>query len=141
MQANSTNQPVGVRAILHITPSTYTAALLSAQQRGLKLNEFLDAAIASACSATPEGSASQAPWGPHAMDLFLQLADTVPEAFRGPWKILYAKVLNDPSLWRAPQMTLDEYDASAGTASADWHINAAALTKAWPRLVASVFMC
>lgn len=138
MQAKPLTQ-LGVRAVLHFTPSTYTAALLSAQQRGLKLNEFLDAAIASACASTREGPAAQAPWSPHAMDLFLQLADTLPEAFRGPWRVLYDKVLNDPSLWSMPQMTLDEHDDSA--ASGEWHINAAALAKAWPRLVSSVFMC
>jgi hypothetical protein len=139
MHAKSPTQSIGVRAVLHITPSTYTAALLSAQRRGLKLNEFLDAAIASACATDSDGAASQAPWTPHAMDLFLQLADTVPEAFRGPWRVLYDKVLNDPSLWSSPQMTVEEYDA--GTTSCDWHVNAAALAKAWPRLVASVFMC
>jgi hypothetical protein len=139
MQAKSPTMSLGVRAVLHFTPSTYTAALLSAQQRGLKLNEFLDAAIASACAAASEGPASQAPWSPYAMDLFLQLADTLPEAFRGPWKVLYAKVLNDPGLWTTPNMTLDEYET--GEASPDWHINASALAKAWPRLVSSVFMC
>jgi hypothetical protein len=88
---------------MHVSPASYIAGILAAQRRDQKLDEFLDGAIAAACADDDDSPDRLLPWGPHAMDLFLQLADTVPEALRGPWKVLYAKVLNDPSLWTVPE--------------------------------------
>lgn len=135
---NKPSQP-GVRVILHISPSVYVAGILSAQRRGLKLDEFLDSAITSASAVDPADPAHELPWGRHAMELFLQLADTIPEALRGHWRVLYAKVLQEPDLWQAPVATLG--DLESGQATDGWRINEAALTKAWPRLVSSVFAC
>jgi hypothetical protein len=73
------------------------------------------------------------------MDLLLQLADTLPDALRGKWKVLYPTVLNDPSLWSVPQASVGDHEA--GVVYTAWHINAAALAKAWPRLVSSTFLC
>lgn len=139
MPQATTAQNPGIRVVLHIKPATYVASILSAQRREQNFGEFLDGAIAAACASDETDPAGQLPWSPHAMDLFLQLADTVPEALRGPWKVLYGKVLDDPSLWVAPQATVGDYEAGACTP--DWHINEAALRKAWPRLVSSVFLC
>jgi hypothetical protein len=50
----------------------------------------------------------------------------------GSWKVLSTKVLSAPSLWAVPK---------AGVIDADWHINAAALTEAWPHLVSSTLLC
>lgn len=138
MSHASTPARPGVRVVMHISPASYIAGILAAQRRDQKLNEFLDGAIAAACADDDDSPDRLLPWGPHAMDLFLQLADTVPEALRGQWKVLYAKVLNDPSLWTVPETSLDDY---ASAVSTEWRINEAALSKAWPRLVSSTFLC
>ena len=135
--ANTLPSP-GVRVVFHVTPSTYVTTLLSAQRRGLKLGEFVDDALTKACASDQEDPAHELPLGPHAMDLFLHLADTQPDAFRGMWKVLYAKVLNDQTLWATPGQSVGDHEA--GEAAEGWHINEAALTKAWPRLVASTFV-
>lgn len=139
MQVASKSSNPGVRVVLHISPSVYVAGILSAQRRGQKLNEFLDSAITKASSSDPDDPAHDLPWSPHAAALFLQVADTTPEALRGPWKVLYAKVVDDPTLWEAPQATVGDFEASLATDG--WRINEAALVRAWPRMVSSVFAC
>jgi len=137
-QTTSPPRP-GIRVVMHVSPAGYVAGILAAQRRNQSFGEFLDGAISSA-SATDQDSADHLlPWSPHAMDLFLQLADTLPDALRGHWKILYAKVLEEPELWVTPQTTVGDHEA--GDISPDWHINHAALRNAWPRLVSSVFLC
>lgn len=139
MPQATTAQNPGIRVVLHITPATYVASILAAQRRDQKLNEFLDGAIGMACADGDDSPDRLLPWGTHAMDLFLQLADTVPEALRGQWQVLYAKVLNEPGLWTVPETSLGDFES--GVPTPDWHINAAALRKAWPRLVSSTFLC
>jgi hypothetical protein len=137
-QTTSPPRP-GIRVVLHVSPAGYVAGILAAQRRNQSFGEFLDGAISSACATDQDSVDQLLPWSPHAMDLFLQLADTLPEALRGPWKVLYAKVLEEPDLWVAPQATVGDHES--GDFSPDWHINEAALRKAWPRLVSSVFLC
>jgi hypothetical protein len=138
MTSTTTTASPGVRVVLHVTPSIYVNTLLSAQRRGLKFGEFLDDALTRACASDEQDPVRELPLGPHAMDLFLHLADTQPDAFRGMWKVLYAKVLNDQSLWTMPGQSVGDHEA--GEATEGWHINETALTKAWPRLVASTFV-
>ncbi|MDR7297059.1 hypothetical protein J2X16_002406 [Pelomonas aquatica] len=137
-QTTSLARP-SVRVVMHISPAGYVAGILAAQRRSQSMSEFLEGAVAASCAQDDDGPDRLLPWGPHAMDLFLQLADTVPDALRGPWKVLYAKVLEEPELWATPQVTVDEHEA--GELSPGWHINETALRKAWPRLVSSVFLC
>ncbi len=137
-QTTSPPRP-GIRVVMHVSPAGYVAGILAAQRRNQSFGEFLDGAISSACANDQDSTDQLLPWSPYAMDLFLQLADTLPEALRGHWKVLYGKVINDPSLWTTPQTTVGDYEA--GENEPDWHINEAALRKAWPRLVSSVFLC
>lgn len=65
------------------------------------------------------------------MSLFLQVADTLPDLLTGKWRVLYAKVLADESLWEAASCTVDDIDQFM--ADDGWRINAAALKKAWRR--------
>src|SRR5579871_3656150 len=102
MTSTTTTASSSVRVVLHVTPSIYVNTLLSAQRRGLKFSEFLDDALTTACARDELDPARELPLGPHAIDLFLHLADTQPDAFRGIWKVLYAKVLNDQTLWTTP---------------------------------------
>jgi hypothetical protein len=137
-QTQTTTKP-GIRVVLHMAPATYVAGIMCAQRRGLKHSEFVDGAVAAACAEDGVGADGALPWSTHSMDLFLQLADTLPEALRGHWKVLYAKVLEEPELWVRPHTTVGDHES--GDFSPDWHINHAALRKAWPRLVSSVFLC
>lgn len=137
-QTTPTTRP-SVRVVMHVSPAGYVAGILAAQRRNQSFGEFLDGAITAACADDEDGTDKLLPWSTHAMALFLQLADTLPEALRGPWKVLYAKVLEEPELWATPKVTVGDHEA--GELSPDWHINEAALRKAWPRLVSSVFLC
>ena len=139
MSQESTPNRASIRVVMHISPASYVAGILAAQRRDQQLDEFLAGAIAAASADDDGGPERFLPWGPHAMDLFLQLADTVPEALCGKWKVLYAMVLNEPCLWTVPQATVGDHEA--GVADTDWHINKAALARAWPRLVSSTFLC
>lgn len=128
----------GVRTVLHVSPAVYVAGLLAAQRRGLTLREFLDAAIASACSEAADTKGEDAPWSASAMALFMQVADTVPDLLNGRWRVLHAKVLADESLWEPPpSQTLEELEQFID--SDGWRINERALKKAWPRLVSETF--
>lgn len=126
----------GVRTVLHISPAVFTAGLLAAQRRGLSLGEFLDDAIVGACSDASDKD-SDAPWSATAMSLFVQVVDTVPDLLTGKWRVMYAKVLADESLWEAPSCTME--DLEGFMASDGWRINERALKKAWPRLVSETF--
>jgi hypothetical protein len=139
MPTTSTITQPGIRVVMHVSPASYVAGILAAQRRDQTLSEFLDGAIAAACADDADSPDRLLPWGSDAMDLFLQLADTVPDALRGPWKVLYAKVLEDEGLWKVPHTTVGDHDA--GVQTPGWHINEAALRKAWPRLVSGVFLC
>jgi hypothetical protein len=133
------NKPAmpGVRTILHLSPSVYVAGLLSAQRRGLELGEFLDAAITAECAKGTDDARDAPPWSKHTVTLFLHAVDLAPETLEGAWKVLYARVLADSALWEAPSSTVG--DIQDGAPSEGWRISEAALTKAWPRLVAGSF--
>lgn len=136
--ANAKPTKPGVRAIVHVSPSVYVAGLLAAQRRSLSQREFVDAAIARACSDTADNKAEDAPWSASAMALFVQVVDSGPHILTGQWRVLLEKVVAEPSLWQAPpSCTVDEI--ARFMSSDGWCINEQALTKAWPRLVSSVF--
>lgn len=126
-----------VRTVLHMSPSVYIAGLLSAQRQGLTLTEFLDAAIAGACSDSVTDRSEDAPWSTSAMVLFRQVADTFPDLLTGKWRVIYANVLADESLWEAPSNSMDDQEQFMD--SDGWRINERALKKAWPRLVSGTF--
>ena len=73
------------------------------------------------------------------MSLFVQVADTMPDQFAGPWKLLFAKVVADEALWEAPPH--GEEGRNAFLATDGWRIDEAKLSNAWPRLVAECFCC
>ena len=71
------------------------------------------------------------------MSLFQQVADALPDLLTGKWRVMYAKVLADESLWEAPAATLG--DIEEFMVSDSWRINERALKRAWPRLVSETF--
>lgn len=137
LTTNRSNR-TGVRVVMHMSPSTYVAGVLSAQRRGLTQAAFLDDAVAAACAKDPTDPAHELPLSPHCIGLFLQVADMAPDAFGGPWRVLYAMVLQDEALWTAPRATVG--DVESGMQSDGWQIDEAALTRAWPRLVSAAFL-
>ena len=126
----------GVRTVLHMSPAMMTAAVLSAQKCGLNLREWLDRAVASlVADDCPEGAA---PWSVQSAELFAQVASCSPEVLRGRWALLYEHVLLERDLWRHPESTPEQVEDGALFEAP--YIVPTALRKAWPRLVATVFV-
>jgi hypothetical protein len=126
----------GVRTVLHMSPAMMAAAVLSAQKCGLNLREWLDRAVASLIADDhPEGAA---PWSVQSADLFAQVASCSPEVLRGRWTLLYEHVLLERDLWQHPEPTPEEIGDGALPEAP--YIVPARLRKAWPRLVATVFV-
>jgi hypothetical protein len=128
--------PIGARTVLHMSPSVMAAAVVSAQRNGLNLREWLDRAVASLIADDhPEGAA---PWSMQAADLFAQVANASPKVLCGPWALLYEHVLRERDLW--DDSSLSSSESEEGTLPDIPHLVAARLRRAWPRLVATVFV-
>ena len=137
MNISKTTMSPGVRTILHASPAVWVAGLLSAQRRGLNLREFLDDALARACSAGSDRPEVEPPYSLHAMSLFVQLADSMPDQLTGPWRVLLSTILADETLWEPPPLAAGD---SMGFLEVDgWRVDERKLAKAWPRLVAATF--
>jgi hypothetical protein len=126
----------GVRTVLHMSPAVMAAAVVSAQRNQTSLREWLDRAVASlAAEDHPEGAA---PWSVQSADLFARVASCSPEVLQGRWALLYEHVLLERDLWHRPELALTELDE--GVLPEAPYIVPARLRKAWPRLVATVFV-
>jgi hypothetical protein len=129
-------ESAGVRTVLHMSPAVMAAAVLSAQKNNMSLREWLDRAIASLIADDhPEGAA---PWSVQSADLFAQVASCSPEVLRGRWALLYEHVLLERDLWQHSEPTQAEIEDGALPDAP--FIVPSRLRKAWPRLVASVFI-
>jgi hypothetical protein len=112
------------------------AAVLSAQKNNMSLREWLDRAVASLIADDhPEGAA---PWSVQSADLFAQVASCSPEVLSGRWALLYEHVLLERDLWQHSEPTQAEIEDGALPDAP--FILPSRLRKAWPRLVASVFI-
>jgi hypothetical protein len=129
-------ESAGVRTVLHMSPAVMAAAVLSAQKNNMSLREWLDRAVASLIADDhPEGAA---PWSVQSADLFAQVASCSPEVLRGRWALLYEHVLLERDLWQHSEPTQAEIEDCALPHAP--FILPSRLRKAWPRLVASVFI-
>jgi hypothetical protein len=129
-------ESAGVRTVLHMSPAVMAAAVLSAQKNNMSLREWLDRAVASLIADDhPEGAA---PWSVQSADLFAQVASCSPEVLRGRWALLYEHVLLERDLWQHSEPTQAEIEDGALPDAP--FIVPSRLRKAWPRLVASVFI-
>ncbi|SAL82395.1 hypothetical protein AWB68_06502 [Caballeronia choica] len=129
-------ESAGVRTVLHMSPAVMAAAVLSAQKNNISLREWLDRAVASLIADDhPEGAA---PWSVQSADLFAQVASCSPEVLRGRWALLYEHVLLERDLWQHSEPTQAEIEDGALPDAP--FIVPSRLRKAWPRLVASVFI-
>ena len=129
-------ESAGVRTVLHMSPAVMAAAVLSAQKNNMSLREWLDRAVASLIADDhPEGAA---PWSVQSADLFAQVASCSPEVLRGRWALLYEHVLLECDLWQHSEPTQAEIENGALPDAP--FIVPSRLRKAWPRLVASVFI-
>lgn len=78
-----------------------------------------------------------APWSLAAAELFVQVANSAPQALQGHWALLYERVKLDRSLWREPKQTVGEIEDGAEVFEP--YISLLKLRAAWPRLCAAVF--
>ncbi|MEZ2307251.1 hypothetical protein AB6809_11545 [Paraburkholderia sp. RCC_158] len=126
----------GIRTLLHMSPCMMAAAVVSAQKLEVSLREWLDRAVASFIADDhPEGAA---PWSVQSADLFAQVASCSPEVLRDRWALLYEHVLLERDLWHHCDPTQAEVEEGALPDAP--FIVPSRLRKAWPRLVANVFI-
>lgn len=131
----------GIRTLLHMSPAVCAAAITAAQQSGLSLQEWLDHRISYALSddavMVEQGLDAIPPWSLAAAELFVQVANSAPEALRGRWSLLYERVKLERELWREPRQTVGEI--VDGAEVYEPYISLAKLRAAWPKLCAATF--
>jgi len=100
-----------------MSPAVCAAAIKTAQQSGLSLQEWLDHRVSYAMSDNDVmvefGLDAVAPWSLAAAELFVQVANSAPQALQGRWALLYERVKLDRSLWREPKQTVGEIEDGA----------------------------
>ncbi|MEM5299086.1 hypothetical protein VSR82_32790 [Burkholderia sp. JPY481] len=129
-------QSQGIRTVLHMSPAVMAAAVVSAQRNELSLQEWLDRVVASLVA--DDESERAAPWSLQSADLFAWVASCSPEVLHGRWALMFEHVLLERDLWYQPEPT-PENIAEDELPEAPY-IVPARLRKAWPRLVATVFV-
>lgn len=133
--------PTGIRTLLHLSPAVCAAAITAAQQSGLSLQEWLDHRVSYAMAdddvMVEHGLDAVAPWSLATAELFVQVANSAPEALRGRWALLYERIRLDRSLWHEPSQTVGEIED--GALVCEPYISLSKLRAAWPRLCAATF--
>lgn len=141
MKTKELPTPTGIRTLLHLSPAVCAAVIKTAQQSGLSLQEWLDHRVSYAMSDNDVmvefGLDAVAPWSLAAAELFVQVANSAPQALQGHWALLYERVKLDRSLWREPKQTVGEIEDGAEVFEP--YISLLKLRAAWPRLCAAVF--
>jgi hypothetical protein len=131
----------GIRTLLHMSPAVCAAAITAAQQSGLSLQEWLDHRVSYALSddevMVEQGLDAIPPWSLAAAELFVQVANSAPEALRGRWALLYERVKLDRGLWREPRQSVGEI--ADGAEVCEPYISLVKLRAAWPKLCAATF--
>lgn len=141
MNMSKVSQNTGVRTVLHMSPAVCAAALIAAKKHNLTLQEWLDHHVSYALAddyyIPNDGLDVVAPWSLSSAELFVQAANTAPEALRGRWALLYDRVQEDRSLWIEPTQTVGEIED--GAPIDEPYISLPKLRAAWPRLCAEHF--
>lgn len=141
MKMSEVSKSTGVRTILHLSPAVCAAAVIAAQRHGLTLQEWLDHHVSYALAddylMTDDGLDIVAPWSLATAELFVQVANSAPEALRGRWALLYQSVQLQRSLWIEPCQTVGEIED--GAPIDEPYISLPKLRAAWPRLCAANF--
>lgn len=131
------NPTHSVRTSLHLSPSVAAAAIVCAQRRGLRMQEWLDKIVVDACADTGTNAArAGALTDDMTVELFAHVSSRAPGLFTGRWKLLYERVRLDDSLWKHPVVTVAEMENGISLAST---LNLERLRCQWPQLVAAAF--
>jgi hypothetical protein len=121
-----------VRTVLHLSPAVASTAIVVAQRRGLRLQQWLDSIVVDACvragRTTPVGSLSDKATA----DLFVRVAMQAPQLLAGPWKLLFEQLRLRQDLWDYPAQTLEQVETEPHPPIT---LNAERVHKAWPELV------
>jgi hypothetical protein len=132
----------GIRTIMHLSPVVCAAAMIAVNKHGLSLQEWLDHHVSYALAddyLMADGLDVVAPWSLSTAELFLQVANSAPEALRGRWALLYRRVQLERSLWHEPAQTVGDLEDEAPTDEP--YISTRKLRTAWPRLCAATSVC
>ncbi len=126
-----------VRTVLHLSPAVTSAALTEAQRQRQGLAEWVERLVVDSCVANEEHLERRLS-ELMSVELFAHVASNCPGALTGRWRLLFDRCLLEPTLWRYPEVTLEE----AETMGTDLQptMDAAELLRRWPALVASVWL-
>lgn len=125
-----------VRTVLHLSPSVAAAAIVVAQRRGLRMQQWLDSVVVEACvranRTTPACSLS----GDGSAELFVRVATHAPQLLTGPWRALLERAKMRSDLWNFPVQSLEQDEVVPCPAVT---LNLERVRAAWPELVAATF--
>lgn len=126
-----------VRTVVHLSAAVTCAALVEAQRSQQGLGEWLEGLVVHASGAGTEAQADRRLGDSMTVELFAHIASHCPGAFVGRWRLLFERCKLDPELWRYPELTVDEVESGEDCQPV---LDAAALLKRWPELVAYVWL-
>jgi hypothetical protein len=135
MLSSQPNPTQSVRTVLHLSPSVSVAAIVCAQRRGLRMQEWLDKVVVDACAGgDAENGRAGTLTDEMTIELFAHVASQSPGLLTGRWKLLFERVLLEDTLWDYSTQTLDELEEQPDCSA---RLNVERLRRQWPQLVAA----
>ena len=126
-----------VRTVLFLSPSVTAVAIVTAQRRGLRMQEWLDKLVVDACTgAVGEKRQAGTMSDDMTIELFARVASHSPGLLTDRWHLLFERTVLDDSLWDYPTTTLEALEADP---NCNPSLNVERLRRKWPRLLAAVF--
>ena len=126
-----------VRTVLFLSPSVTAVGIVTAQRRGLRMQEWLDKLVVDACTgAVGENQEVGTMSDDMTIELFARVASHSPELLTDRWHLLFERTVLDDSLWDYPTITLEALEADPNCTPS---LNVQRLRRKWPRLLAAAF--
>ena len=126
-----------VPTVLFLSPSVTAVAIITAQRRGLRMQDWLDKLVVGACSgAVGEKQEVGTMSDDMTIELFARVASHSPGLLTDRWHLLFERTVLDDSLWDYPTTTLEAMEADPNSTPS---LNVERLRRKWPRLLATAF--
>lgn len=125
-----------VRTVLHLSPSVATSAIVVAQRRGLRLQQWLDSVVVDACVRANRTMPACSLSGDGSAELFVRVATHAPQLLTGPWRVLLERAKLRSDLWDFPVQSLEQDEVFQCPAVT---LNLERVRAAWPELLAAAF--
>lgn len=132
-----THSDESVRTVLFLSPAVTAVAIVTAQRRGLRMQEWLDKLVVDACTGSGDEKCRIGNMTDDmTIELFARVATHSPGLLTDRWHLLFQRALFDDSLWDYPTTTLEALEADPDCTPS---LNVERLRRKWPNLVAVAF--